>query len=73
MRDLDAALLTTQVTGNAVPAFQAVFTDRTGSTTYDYSFDPDSRTNRLENIMYRLEPFADYAHIEYQPIAWKEG
>lgn len=64
MRALHADLLTEQLLGNPNPALACVFTDRTGGTTYDYSFDPDSLTNRLENTMYREEPFDEYAQFQ---------
>lgn len=64
MRSLHADLLTEQVASSIKPAKACVFTDRTGGTTYDYSFDPDSSTNRLENIIYREQPFDEYAAFQ---------
>lgn len=63
MRSLHADLISKQVASSIEPAMACIFTSQDGGTTYDYSFDPDSTTNRLEEIMYREEPFADYAQF----------
>ncbi len=63
MRSLHADLLS-KIGGDIDPAIRLVFTSQDGGTTYDYSFDPTSNTNRAENLTLRLEPFDEYCQIQ---------
>lgn len=62
MRDLHADLLS-KLSTDVQPAMRFIFTSQDGGTTYDYSFDPTVTTNRSESLMFRLEPFDEYAEI----------
>lgn len=54
MKTLHADLLSAQTvgypTGGYKPAIKCIVTAKSGSPTYDYSFDPTKNTNRLENV-----------------------
>jgi hypothetical protein len=48
---------------NLQPYINFSLTNRQTTPTYDYSFDPDSTTNRLESIEHHEEKFDDYATV----------
>ena len=55
VRSLDSDLLAAQVAGFPTnegydPAVRCIFTSKDGGTTYDYSFDPTSNSNRLIHV-----------------------
>lgn len=62
-RTLHADLLIAQIagypTGRYQPAVRCILTSKDGGTTYDYSFDPTSNTNRLIHVQQTEERYTD--------------
>lgn len=62
-KSIHADLLATQTATSVSPYIRLIFTHRTGTPTYDYSFDPTVTTNRLLQITHREAPLSSYGNI----------